>query len=118
MTRLLLEAGGQVEDPPVPQYRGCPSPAMTAALHGEDTVLQHLLSSGAKSDKVTLSSTDLSLRGRERSGPRFTQRHYRLHMIVGHGKDLLWLISTIMTKLKASKFFTFRLLVFIALGRL
>ena len=65
MTRLLLEAGGQVEDPPVPQYRGCPSPAMTAALHGEDTVLQHLLSSGAKSDKVTLSSTDLSLRGRE-----------------------------------------------------
>ena len=73
MTRLLLEAGGQVEDPPVPQYRGCPTPAMTAALHGEDTVLHHLLSSGAKSDKVTHSYT---LFNAERSGPRVTQRGY------------------------------------------
>ena len=62
VTRLLLEAGGQVEEAPgAPgaQYRGCPTPAMTAALHGEDSVLQLLLSSGAKLDKVKLTSTDL-----------------------------------------------------------
>ena len=55
VTRLLLEAGGEVEDPPA-QYRGCPSPAMTAALHGEASVLQLLLASGARQDKVRLSS--------------------------------------------------------------
>ena len=56
VARLLLEAGGEVEEPPAPQYRACPSPAMTAALHGEVSLLQLLLSSGAKLDKVKLSA--------------------------------------------------------------
>ena len=83
LTRLLLEAGGEAEDPPAPQYRGCPSPAMTAALHGEDSlgVLQLLLSSGAKSDKVTLAPPP----------PPPDRDQVRDTMTGGHGKDLLFM---------------------------
>ena len=51
VTRLLLAAGGKVEEVPVSQ-RPAPSPAMTAALHGQESVLRILLESGAKTDKV------------------------------------------------------------------
>ena len=87
LTRLLLEAGGQVEDPSAPQYRGCPTPAMTAALHSQDNVLQLLLSSGAKYDKVTLTSCPLIL-----LSPRGRDQVRDLHKdtFIGGNKDNGW----------------------------
>jgi ankyrin repeat protein len=54
--RILLEGGAPVEDNPPPQYRVCPTPTMTGALHGRDTVLRTLVARGAKPGKMSMPS--------------------------------------------------------------
>ena len=53
-TRLLMTSGSVPEAAPSSQYKVCPTPTMTAALHGHDGILHALLEAGAKSDKVHL----------------------------------------------------------------
>ena len=50
--RLLLGSGCSVEDSVPGQYKMCPTPSMTAALHAHHTVLKQLVEAGAKPDKV------------------------------------------------------------------
>jgi len=50
--RSLLEQGVPVEEDLPPQVASCPTPLMTAALHGRDAVLRTLLNRGAAADKA------------------------------------------------------------------
>ena len=52
--RLLMTSGCAPEAAAPAQYKVCPTPTMTAALHGQDGVLKALLEAGAKSDKVQI----------------------------------------------------------------
>ena len=51
MFRLLLEKGVPVDDDLPAQVSSCPTPVMTAALHGRDAVLRTLLNRGAVPDR-------------------------------------------------------------------
>ena len=60
--RLLMTSGSSPEAAASAQYKVCPTPTMTAALHGHDGILHALLEAGAKSDKVNINdSVKLSL---------------------------------------------------------
>ena len=54
--RLLLESGVKPEDPLPSEHRTCPSPGMSAALHGRDGVLRILLNRGMRPDAMSVPS--------------------------------------------------------------
>ena len=54
--RLLLESGVKPEDPLPSEHRTCPSPGMSAALHGRDGVLRILLNRGMRPDAMAVPS--------------------------------------------------------------
>ena len=80
--RILLEGGAPVEDSPPPQYRVCPTPTMTGALHGRDTILRTLVARGAKPGKMSMPSRWTPLMLAAASGSKATAQ-----ILVENGAD-------------------------------